>query len=111
MRFVGDPVAIVVAESRYIAEDGCELVEVDYEDLPPVATAAAALDAGGPRLFANLDDNIIGPHKRSEFGDVAGAFDSGGPGRRRSTSTCTATRTSRWRAAASSPATTRRRAS
>ena len=74
VRFVGDPVAIVVAESRYLAEDGCELVEVDYEDLPPVATAAAALDAGSPPLFANLDDNIIGPHKRTEFGDVAGTF-------------------------------------
>jgi carbon-monoxide dehydrogenase large subunit len=74
VRFVGDPVAIVVADSRYLAEDGCELVEVDYADLPPVATAATALDAGGPRLFANLDDNVIGPHKRSEFGDVAGTF-------------------------------------
>lgn len=74
VRFVGDPVAIVVAESRALAEDGCELVEVDYADLPPVATAAAALEAGSPRLFANLDDNIIGPHKRTEFGDVAGTF-------------------------------------
>jgi aerobic carbon-monoxide dehydrogenase large subunit len=74
VRFVGDPVAIVVAESRYLAEDGCDLVEVDYEDLPPVASAAAALDPGSPPLFANLSDNIIGPHKRSEFGDVAGTF-------------------------------------
>jgi carbon-monoxide dehydrogenase large subunit len=74
VRFVGDPVAIVVAESRYLAEDGCELVEVDYADLPPIATAATALDAASPRLFANLDDNIIGPHKRNEFGDVAGTF-------------------------------------
>src|ERR1700734_1691461 len=74
VRFVGDPVAIVVAENRYLAEDGCELVEVDYADLPPVATAATALDAGSPRLFANLDDNVIGPHKRTEFGDVAGTF-------------------------------------
>jgi aerobic carbon-monoxide dehydrogenase large subunit len=74
VRFVGDPVAVVIAESRYLAEDGCELVEVDYEDLPPVTSAAFALDAGSPRLFANLGDNIIGPHKRSEFGDVAGTF-------------------------------------
>src|SRR5467141_862089 len=36
VRFVGDPVAVVIAESRYIAEDGCELVEVEYDDLPPV---------------------------------------------------------------------------
>src|SRR5579863_5752023 len=74
VRFVGDPVAVVVAESRYLAEDGCELVEVDYEDLTPVTNTAFALDAGSPRLFANLDDNIIGPHKRSEFGDVAATF-------------------------------------
>jgi aerobic carbon-monoxide dehydrogenase large subunit len=74
VRFAGDPVAIVVAESRYLAEDGCDLVEVDYEDLPPIASAAVALDAGSPPVFANLGDNIIGPHKRSEFGDVAGTF-------------------------------------
>jgi len=74
VRFVGDPVAIVVAESRYLAEDGCDLVEVDYEDLPPVASAAVALDAGSPPVFANLGDNIIGPHQRNEFGDVAGTF-------------------------------------
>ena len=74
VRFAGDPVAVVVAESRYLAEDGCDLVEVDYEDLPPVTSAASALDAGSPPLFANLGDNIIGPHKRTEFGDVAGTF-------------------------------------
>jgi len=74
VRFMGDPVAIVVAESRYLAEDGCELVEVDYDDLPPVASAVFALDAASPAVFANLGDNIIGPHKRNEFGDVAGTF-------------------------------------
>ena len=74
VRLVGDPVAVVIAESRYLAEDGCELVEVDYEDLPPVVSAAAALDVGSPPVFANLGNNIIGPHKRSEFGDVAGVF-------------------------------------
>src|ERR1700691_838000 len=74
VRVVGDPVAIVVAESRYLAEDGCELVDVDYADLPPVANAAFALDASSPPVFTNLGDNIIGPHKRNEFGDVAGTF-------------------------------------
>jgi aerobic carbon-monoxide dehydrogenase large subunit len=74
VRFVGDPVAIVVAESRYLAEDGCELVEVDYEDLPPVTTAAVALDPGSPPLFANLGGNIIGPSRNNDFGDVAGTF-------------------------------------
>ena len=35
-RFVGDPVALVVADSRYLAEDAAELVEVDYDPLTPV---------------------------------------------------------------------------
>ena len=74
VRFVGDPVAIVVAESRYIAEDGCELVEVEYDDLPPVVNAAFALDPSSPPLFANLGDNIARPHSRSEFGDISGTF-------------------------------------
>jgi len=74
VRFVGDPVAIVVAESRYIAEDGCELVEVEYDNLPPVVNAAFALDPSSPPLFANLGDNIARPHSRSEFGDVRSTF-------------------------------------
>jgi aerobic carbon-monoxide dehydrogenase large subunit len=74
VRFVGDPVAIVVAESRYVAEDGCELVEVEYDELPPVANASFALDPASPPLFANLGDNIARPHSRSEFGDVAATF-------------------------------------
>src|ERR1700726_2202971 len=74
VRFVGDPVAVVIAESRYLAEDGCELVEVEYDDLPPVVNAAFALDPSSPPLFANLGDNISRPHSRTEFGDVAGTF-------------------------------------
>jgi aerobic carbon-monoxide dehydrogenase large subunit len=74
VRLVGDPVAVVIAESRYLAEDGCELVEVEYDDLPPVVTAAFALDPSSPPLFVNLGDNISRPHSRNEFGDVAGTF-------------------------------------
>ena len=74
VRFVGDPVAVVLAESRYLAEDGCELVDVEYDDLPPVANASFALDPGSPPLFANLGDNIVRPHSRNEFGDVAATF-------------------------------------
>src|SRR4029077_20243562 len=66
-RLVGDPVAVVVAESRYLAEDGCELVEVEYDDLPPVVDAAFALDPGSPPVFANLGDNISRTHSRHEF--------------------------------------------
>jgi aerobic carbon-monoxide dehydrogenase large subunit len=74
VRFVGDPVAIVIAASRYLAEDGCELVEVDYDELPPVANASFALDPSSPPLFANLGDNIAKPHSRNEFGDVSATF-------------------------------------
>jgi aerobic carbon-monoxide dehydrogenase large subunit len=74
VRFAGDPVAIVVAESRYLAEDGCELVEVEYEDLTPVTNASFALEPSSPPLFANLGDNIASHHSRSEFGDVSATF-------------------------------------
>src|ERR1700684_3346018 len=74
VRFAGDPVAIVIAESRYLAEDGCELVAVDYDDLPPVVNASFALDPASPPLFANLGNNIASPQTRHEFGDVAATF-------------------------------------
>src|SRR5215468_12003295 len=44
--FVGEPIAIVVAESRYLAEDAAALVEIDFEPLPSVADCAAALGPG-----------------------------------------------------------------
>jgi aerobic carbon-monoxide dehydrogenase large subunit len=74
VRFAGDPVALVIADSRYAAEDACDLAEVDYEDLPAVASAAFALDPSSPPLFVDLGDNIALPHARSEFGDVAATF-------------------------------------
>ena len=45
MRFVGDPVALVVAEDRYIAEDGCDLVTVEYDPLPAVVDYLEAVDS------------------------------------------------------------------
>jgi aerobic carbon-monoxide dehydrogenase large subunit len=45
VRYVGDPVVIVVATSRYIAEDGCDLVEVDYEPLTPVVDYESAAES------------------------------------------------------------------
>ncbi|HVM64998.1 MAG TPA: xanthine dehydrogenase family protein molybdopterin-binding subunit [Acidimicrobiales bacterium] len=57
VRFVGDPVALVVAESRYLAEDAADLVEVDYEPLPAVvdyATAARCQDLVHERHGSNV---------------------------------------------------------
>jgi carbon-monoxide dehydrogenase large subunit len=73
VRYVGDPIALVVAEDRYIAEDAVELIEEDIEMLDPVVTYEDGLDATKPPLFAEFDDNIA---LRSEMsiGDVDGAF-------------------------------------
>jgi carbon-monoxide dehydrogenase large subunit len=70
VRYVGDPVAIVVAESRYAAEDGRDAVEIDYEPLEPVATIEHALDPARPPLFEDIDSNIF-VTERYEHGDLA----------------------------------------
>lgn len=74
VRLVGDPVVLVVAESRYLAEDACELVEVDYDELPAVATEAAALDPGRPPIFEDLGSNVLIHSPAATYGDVDGAF-------------------------------------
>lgn len=58
VRFVGDPVALVIAESRAIAEDGAELVVVDYEPRDAVATVDAALADGAPLVHPELGTNV-----------------------------------------------------
>src|SRR6202167_1575449 len=52
VRYVGEPVALVVAESRYIAEDAAELVEVDYEPLEAVIDPLKACQSDAPLLHA-----------------------------------------------------------
>ncbi|HUP87422.1 MAG TPA: xanthine dehydrogenase family protein molybdopterin-binding subunit [Acidimicrobiales bacterium] len=74
VRLVGDPVAVVVAESRYVAEDALELIQVDYDDLPPVATAAQALDPTSTPIFADLGSNVITGPNTNTHGDVEAAF-------------------------------------
>src|SRR5437870_1729010 len=57
VRFVGDPIALVVGGSRYLAEDAAELVEVDYDPLPPVLdmeTAASAEEIVHDELGTNV---------------------------------------------------------
>jgi carbon-monoxide dehydrogenase large subunit len=63
VRFHGDPVACVIAESRYLAEDAAELVEVDYEPLPAVADLAQALAEGAPKVDESLPSNLISIQK------------------------------------------------
>jgi aerobic carbon-monoxide dehydrogenase large subunit len=56
-RYQGDPVAVVVAESRALAKDAAELVEVEYEPLPSVADLEKALAGGAPLVHEDLGTN------------------------------------------------------
>jgi aerobic carbon-monoxide dehydrogenase large subunit len=58
VRHVGEPVALVLAASRYLAEDAAAEVEVDYEPLPAVVDLEAALAPGAPRVHDDLDSNL-----------------------------------------------------
>jgi len=71
--YVGEGVAVVVAENRYIARDALDLIEVDYEPLPVVADAEKALTAGSPVIHAEWPDNVAFSWQQ-EQGDVAKAF-------------------------------------
>ena len=65
VRFVGEPVAFVVAESVHIAQDACGLIEVAYEDLPSVSDADDALAAAAPLLHENIAGNLPFDAKRA----------------------------------------------
>lgn len=71
--WVGEPVVAVVATSRAAAEDGAELVEVDYDPLPVVADMMSALDNDTPVLHADMGDNLAF-QRVNEEGDIEGAF-------------------------------------
>ena len=73
VRFVGDPVAVVIAGDRYVAEDACELVVLDYEPLDPVPDAQSALEAGAPLVWEELGENVAFSDEW-DYGDVDAAF-------------------------------------
>src|SRR5581483_10316673 len=73
VRFVGEAIVAVVARSRALAEDGCELVEVDYEPLAVVVDPEEALRPGAPVLHEDVPDNNIA-HIEMDSGDVEEAF-------------------------------------
>jgi carbon-monoxide dehydrogenase large subunit len=69
--YVGEPIAIVLADDRYVAEDAAALVMVDYEPLPFMADVRRAKD--GAPVRRELGGNVITTY-RVEFGDVNAAF-------------------------------------
>jgi carbon-monoxide dehydrogenase large subunit len=74
VRLVGDPIALIVAESRYVAEDAAELVMVDYDPLPPIATAEDALDPAKPAIFESEGSNVLAGGMDVTSGDVGDLF-------------------------------------
>ncbi len=58
VRFVGEEVALVIAESADAARDAADLIEIEYEDLPPIISFDAALSAEAPILHPNVPGNI-----------------------------------------------------
>ena len=73
VRFVGEPVAIVIARDRYLAEDAADAVVVDYEPLPAVVDAERALEPDAPILHEEVGTNLAN-HRRLVYGDPDRAF-------------------------------------
>lgn len=73
VRFVGDQVALVVAETEAIAARGRDLIRVDYEDLPVVTDPRLAMQPDAPLLHPELESNIF-THYQIRKGDVHAAF-------------------------------------
>jgi aerobic carbon-monoxide dehydrogenase large subunit len=71
VRFQGQEVAFVVADDRYAARDALELIDVDYEPLPPVMDARRALEAGAPLIRDDLDGRTSNHIFDWEAGDAA----------------------------------------
>lgn len=71
--YVGQPVAMVVAESRYLAEDAVELIEIDYDELPAVVDLELAVAPDAPLVLIDEQDNV-GVHIRHGKGDAARAI-------------------------------------
>lgn len=73
VRYVGEPIAVVVAEDPYLAEDAAELVAIDLEELDPVVTLQGALDDGAPLVDAIFGRNTVSTVALAH-GDVDAAF-------------------------------------
>lgn len=58
VKHVGDPIAVVVAEDRYIARDAVDLIEVEFDELPAVTDLEEAIKPDSPRVHDEFDDNI-----------------------------------------------------
>ena len=74
VRYVGDPLAIVVAETAVQAKDAAEQVFVDIDPLPAVTSARAAAAPGAPQLHEGVSGNVAGEFHYGDAAKVAAAF-------------------------------------
>jgi 2-furoyl-CoA dehydrogenase large subunit len=73
VRYVGEPVAIVVARDRYLAEDALDLIEVEYKPLPAIVDPVRALAEDAPTLHPSLGGNLAS-ERSFRYGDPDHAF-------------------------------------
>jgi len=73
VRYVGEPVVALAAETRYDARDALEEITVDYEPLPPVYSIEKALSADAPLIHEGFENNIAW-HRRYIYGEVDSVF-------------------------------------
>ncbi len=71
--YVGEAIALVIADRRDLAEDAAAAIDVDYEPLPVSADAMAALEPGAPVAHTGAENNL-GARLQSRYGDIDGAF-------------------------------------
>src|SRR3984957_7988745 len=76
--YVGEAVALVVADDRYLAEDAAALVEIDYETLPAAADCRKAAQPDAPAVRRELKSNVIASY-RVAYGDAEAAFGKAAP--------------------------------
>ncbi len=74
VRYVGDPIAMVIAETQAEAEDAAELVQVDYEPLPAVTSTARAVEPGSPVVWDECPDNVSNLYEAGSAATVEAAF-------------------------------------
>jgi len=74
VRHVGDPVAVVIAESRAAARDAAELIAVDYKELPAVASSSEAVKPGAPLVWDDAAGNVCYDWHIGDKDAVAAAF-------------------------------------
>ena len=74
VRFVGDPIAFVVAETLAQARDAAEVVELDIEPLPAVTSAAEAAEPGAPQLYDHIPNNVALDFHYGDSAKIDAAF-------------------------------------